>query len=308
MVPGDSPVFYTPDGKEWTLSEEPIWKSEFGRGLCIVDVDTRPADGLHQAWSQDKSGYQPLDETSAGRLNHYLYGKRLPLLSNRIFELMSSSPIAVIHGYDYRYVHTQKQEGKRESWTRIPALSALLSQNLYDFIVYVDADVIFPHLQLPLEWLMNRWNITRDISISMALDLDWDSLKDTRGRQTANDGFQILSNSIKTLEILDEWDRCLDGVRYVGCERFMRDWPAEQGAFAEFLRYDYKDAVKELPCNEAMLWPGTEYGCEGVFVRHYTMDKAKTKEVLGLAVLDGVMAGVKEDMVSKRAQLYVEES
>lgn len=142
----------------------------------------------------------------------------------------------------------------------------------------------------------------------MALDVDWDVLKDSRGRQTVNAGFQTLSNTNITLEILEQWDRCLDGLRYPDCGRFRQNWPAEQGAFSEFLRYDYHEVVKELPCNEALLWPGSGEGCEGVFVRHYTMEKEKPKQVLGVTVAESVLRGVRENMMRQKARLYIEGS
>jgi len=60
--------------------------------------------------------------------------------------------------------------------------------------------------------------------------------------------------------------------KFPGCKRFLYDFPAEQGVFGEFIRLRYRGVIKEVECDEATGFPRLSDGCEGVFVRHYTVD------------------------------------
>ena len=57
--------------------EGPIFKHSLGRGILILDADTRPLDGpgniLNTTWSDlTKQSHQ-----TKGRLSHYLFGTRM---------------------------------------------------------------------------------------------------------------------------------------------------------------------------------------------------------------------------------------
>ena len=55
-----------------------------------------------------------------------------------------------------------------------PRFSILIIRELIGFfkykIIIMDGDAIFTHLHLPLEWLMNRWEISPNKTLSLALD------------------------------------------------------------------------------------------------------------------------------------------
>lgn len=167
----------------------------------------------------------------------------------------------------------------------------------YDFVITLDADAMFSHLEVPVEWLFNRWGITKNTSIA----LPWDTEQirnggsvstDSKGLRVLNAGFVVLQNSPRTLAMLDAWHDCTSESRYPGCARWKKEWSHEQRAFNEYIRYDpdfnaSKESIVEIACNDAMGWPGfkadvraTEEGisdCNGRFVRHYTLRKDMVK-------------------------------
>lgn len=118
-------------------------------------------------------------------------------------------PIAQIRGYCYKFIHTTPYADRAPVWSRIPALASLLKS--HRILVSVDADVIFPNLHLPYEWLLNHWQIRHNISIAMALEPDiddWEGSKDSKNRQNINAGFMTLQNNPRTHEMLQKWTEC----------------------------------------------------------------------------------------------------
>jgi len=140
------------------------------------------------------------------------------------------------------------------------------------------------NLNLPLEWLFNRWNITHETSLSLPLDPDEPQNKDrTRGNTNLNCGFVIAQNLPRTHEILEAWQQCPDlPNRFPDCEKWKVTWPAEQAAFGEYIRYAFNktEDIKEIPCDEANGFPGSGSECRGVFVRHHWSDKTLVPGVM----------------------------
>lgn len=143
----------------------------------------------------------------------------------------------------------------------------------HDACVFIDSDAIFPHLDLPFEWLMNYWRINPDNnSLALANDPDEDYNKDRWGRIYLNTGFIVAQNNAKTYQILDAWNRCADdGEPYANCTEFRKNSPGrptDQGGFGTYIRYDYFDDIRELPCTEANGFPLSGTDCHGQFIRH----------------------------------------
>jgi len=225
---------------------------------------------------------------------------------------------AMIHNYTYRFLHVSSPNDRDVHWAKIPALHSLLSDTSTaiancDIVVAADDDVMFPHLHLPFEWLLSRWNFTHEHCILMSKDPEWPELMNSRGEYNANAGFLVLQNRPRTLQMLKDWHDCPstdDSVeaseKFPGCERFLYDFPAEQGAFGEFIRPRYRDVIKEVECDEAMGFPGFIDGCEGVFVRHYTVDKGRLKGAFEAQVLQEVIGAVQGSMMRGRRELVRE--
>ncbi|KAJ5279210.1 hypothetical protein N7478_004582 [Penicillium angulare] len=171
-------------------------------------------------------------------------------------------------------MHVQEPQERQQTWCKVPAMREQL-QN-YKFVVFVDADTIFPYLHLPLEWLFNYWNINPETLVALARDPADPVNNDDRGRTYLNTGFVIAQRSPRTEELFKAWDECSNGVRYPSCVRWNFNWPHEQAAFGGHIRYDFNRSqdVKVLPCAEANGCPEAAHmGCMGRLVRHYWYGK-----------------------------------
>lgn len=184
-------------------------------------------------------------------------------------------------------------------------------------MVMIDADAIFRNLNLPYEWLLNRWNFTEDTSLSMPLDPVWDFNKDEPlgytnnkyGAVNPNAGFITAQNLPRTTSILDDWISCPDNEReFEGCDRFREGWPAEQGAFGEHIRYKYNQTTdfRSFDCSDGNGFPfqGTE--CIGIFVRHFTTGKDQLKPGTGDALLQTMMARTHGEIFQNYGNIVVE--
>jgi hypothetical protein len=241
------------------LPSEVRFKKPLGKRILILDLETRPLKSTEQYFKGDYN-WGNLDHISGGVFNHYVY--------------------AQIHGYDYKFIHASEFRDRHATWIKPSALANHIAD--YDFIVFLDSDATFRFLHLPIEWLLNYWNIEPHHSITMALD-PWNPEEpqynsDRFNRTYTNTGFMVVQNNNQTLPILKAWHECPDDTRYPTCSEWKRPKFHEQSAFGEFIRYDYEDAIKELPCGEANGFPGVQLDhCEGKFVRHYWFDKSLVK-------------------------------
>lgn len=143
----------------------------------------------------------------------------------------------------------------------------------HDACVYLDSDAIFHHLDLPFEWLMNYWDVHPETnSLALAVDPLSEKNKDKFGKVFLNTGFIIAQNNPKTFEIMDAWEDCAnDGGVHPDCVSFRTNGPGQvtdQGGFGTFIRYDYPEDIKELPCAEANGFPEAQCDCFGHFIKH----------------------------------------
>ncbi|KAJ6144698.1 Galactosyl transferase [Penicillium chermesinum] len=160
------------------------------------------------------------------------------------------------------------------TWAKVPAIREFLEH--YQFVVFLDADVILTYPHLPLEWLFNYWAMHPQTLVAMAADPTEPVNDDERGNTFLNTGFVIAQRSVRTMELLRAWENCPGESQYQNCAHWVTHWPHEQGAFGTYLRYDFNRSsdIKVLPCAEANGCPNAAHtGCVGKFVRHYWYSK-----------------------------------
>ncbi|KAM0269832.1 hypothetical protein ACHAQH_009642 [Verticillium albo-atrum] len=255
------------------------WDQSLGKDVLILDVDTRFDNPGHVSVLDKKN----LNARRAGRLNHYIY--------------------ALIHGYDYRFMHAPKYWYRHQTWVKVPMMKEALKK--YKFVVFLDADAIFTEPQLPLEWLMSLWNIHDETLLAMAEDLDVGSNYDKKGWLLWNTGFVIAQQSERTQKLFKSWIDCPSDAEYPGCSHWSYHWAHEQAAFGNYLRYDYNtsDQLRMLPCMHAN---GSPYipennTCGGVFVSHLWSEKWRAIEDLREMVTTGLMRKLNE---GKRDEVF----
>ncbi|KAF2744762.1 hypothetical protein M011DRAFT_479522 [Sporormia fimetaria CBS 119925] len=255
----DQPSIDDGDGGKLELSARPRYRKGLGKEVLILDLDTRPL-GSTEDYRNGQYNWRKINHVSGGVFNHHTY--------------------SVIHGYDYKFVQAPNFEDRHPTWIKPSALANELKK--YKFIVFLDADATFRFLHLPIEWMLNYWDIQPHHSITMALD-PWDPKEpqynsDRFNRTYTNTGFMVVQNNKYTQEILRAWHECPEDTRYANCSEWKKPKFHEQSAFGEFVRYDYEKYIKELPCAEANGFPGvTVSNCQGRFIRHYWFDKSLVK-------------------------------
>jgi len=76
----------------------------------------------------------------------------------------------MIHGYDYKFIRAPDYPDRWGTWVKVPMMKQALKT--HDFIVFMDSDVMFHYPHIPLEWLLNYWNITAETLVAMSIDPD----------------------------------------------------------------------------------------------------------------------------------------
>ncbi|OQO12645.1 hypothetical protein B0A48_02107 [Cryoendolithus antarcticus] len=262
------------NGATYNISNDPIHTTPLGNDILILDVDTRPFSGNHQIFHETNFDWSKLEPHSGGIVNHYMY--------------------AQTHGYAYQYLQLPNPTDRSPTWVKVAGLLQTLPN--YKHVVFLDADALFAHMHIPIEWLLNYWSIDSTTSFAMALDPPGIENEDSLGRRHVNTGFIIAQNNPKTFEILEAWQDCPTEERWPGCARWRGERFHEQSAFGEYVRYDYEEYVKELPCTEA----NGEWDldiCRGVFVQHRWWRTAGTRQWVGEQALQKLMERVHEGLM-----------
>lgn len=253
------PFIREPNGSHIELPPNPRYTKKLGSDVLILDLETRDLPST-EAFSKGEYDWRNTNHVSGGVFNHYTY--------------------AMIHGYDYKFIHATNFEDRHATWIKPSALANHIKN--YKFIVFLDADAAFRFLHVPIEWMMNYWDITPKHAITMAKD-PWTKEEpqynsDRFNRTYTNTGFMIVQNTENTMPMLKAWHECPDDVRYANCSQWKQPRFHEQSAFGEYIRYDYEDYIKELDCGEANGFPGVETSnCQGKFIRHYWFEKHLVK-------------------------------
>lgn len=210
------------------------------------------------------------------------------------------------------------------TWIRPHIFKELLPD--YQFIVAMDADVVVSHLEIPLEWMFNRWNIAKHTSMALPHDTEEfvdgvSKSTDSKGVPVLNGGFIVSQNNPVTFDMLEAWGNCTTEVRYPGCAKWKNEWSHEQRAFSEYIRYDFgkvPQTIVGIPCDDAMGYPdfkkqNEEKGnkgisdCSGNFIRHYTLGKEQVHSG-GSQTIAQVMAEVlQKDLLAQQDHIVIKE-
>ncbi|KAF2103270.1 hypothetical protein NA57DRAFT_63856 [Rhizodiscina lignyota] len=286
----DGTTFRDYAGTEWGIQGEPLWTKPLGKRLCIIDIDTRPLDKEGEIMDENPLNWDKTHPLAAGMLNHYMY--------------------AMIHGYEYYFIRTDKQPDRAPFWTKPSALSRILKS--HDVCISIDADAVFTHLSLPFEWLLNRWRVVPEkTSLAMALDPDRSWNKDSYGKVVNNAGFVVAQNLPRTHDMLAAWTSCPDDeVKYPNCSHWKNPWPAEQRAFADYIRYEFDQEhdVKDIPCAEGNGYPESGTECKGQFVRHFWLKKGELLKPGVSASLAQAMLGLAhESFIARKEEIVVKD-
>ncbi|EOA83305.1 uncharacterized protein SETTUDRAFT_94644, partial [Exserohilum turcica Et28A] len=302
-------AYIDPSGTHHEGSKNPVWKEPLGKKVLIVDIDTRKPTGKNELLNPGRIDWEHIGGEGGGMvsnsiLNHYMY--------------------AMIHGYEYMFYQARDMDDRHNTWVLPHVVRELLPK--YQFVVVLDADAMVPHLEIPLEWMFNRWGIKEETSIA----LPWDTEEfrsggsisaDSKGLRVLNTGLVIAQNSTNTLEMLEAWRDCPTETRYKGCAEWKFNWSHEQRAFFEYLRYDYNDTIVAIPCEEAVGWPGFREemlapgsfdddisDCNGTFIRHYTArGKPQVREAGGISVMQLMTEVIQKSILSNPNKVWYKE-
>ena len=142
-----APYIRDSTGSHIVLPPNPQYTKRLGSEILIIDLETRPLKSTAD-YAKGEFDWRNLGHVSAGVFNHYTY--------------------ALIHGYDYKFVHAHEFEDRHATWIKPSALANHIKN--YKFIVFLDADATFRFLHLPIEWMLNYWDIKSHHSFVMAKD------------------------------------------------------------------------------------------------------------------------------------------
>ncbi|KAH9881115.1 hypothetical protein J1614_001609 [Plenodomus biglobosus] len=304
-----SPDYVDASGKRYESRTDPIWRKSLGKKVLIVDIDTRVPTDENQILNPALMDWENLDMHGGGLvsnaiMNHYLY--------------------AMIHGYDYKFYQAQHLEDRHDTWIMPHVFRELLPD--YQFVVAMDADVTLPHLEVPLEWMLNRWGVHSHTSIAMPWDAEefhngTSISTDSKGLRVLNTGFVVAQNSRTTLDMLDAWRDCPSEERYAGCKHWAYEWSHEQRAFSEYIRYDFNktaETIVSIPCDDAVGWPGYQddtkgynpggmSDCNGRFVRHYTLGKDQAKVASSNSVMQALTDVIQKNLLKHQQDIWYKE-
>ncbi|GAB1312579.1 Nucleotide-diphospho-sugar transferase domain-containing protein [Madurella fahalii] len=292
-------------GNKFDNGGREFWTTSMGRDILVVDIDTRNPNGKNELFNPDKIDWETVRASGSGLLtvshiNHFIYSQ--------------------IHGYDYKFFHARKMKGHWNTWIKPHALQEVL--RYYKFVVFIDADAIIQHLEVPIEFLFNRWNISQNTSIAMPIDTqqiregEGNISTDSKGKVVLNSGVVVLQNLPHTHDMMQAWTECTSETRYPGCAQWKDRWSHEQRAFSEYIRYDFNpdgNNIVEIPCNDANGYPGL-FGkadvvddCKGEFVRHYTLDKEMAKSSTGDVLMQSMAELLQRNYAENHKNILIEE-
>ncbi|KAI9150657.1 hypothetical protein HJFPF1_10432 [Paramyrothecium foliicola] len=270
--------FTTEDGMTYRIAKDAYRWPSLGSKILIVDIDTRvdlEEGGIQNPEASDK---KKMKGRTAGYLNHMLYG-RSPLLQMVANQYLMAL-VALIHGYNYRLVHPPEYPDRTGAWVKLPILREALKT--YEIVMFLDADAIFEHMNLPLEWLLSHWDIGKDTIVALPEDVHNGANYDDYGRIFWNAGVILAHKTDRTQELIRRWENCPTEEEFKGCSRWMMKWAAEQAAFNNYIRYAYNTSneVRMIPCNEANGNTIAGGDCQGTLVSHWWHDKEYVVEKL----------------------------
>lgn len=165
----------------------------------------------------------------------------------------------------------------------------------------LDPDAVFMHLTLPYNFLLNRWNFTFETSIAAPNDTAYfpdggrvPNMFDSHDNVRINAGFITAQNIPKTFELIKAWDSCPDNEeRFPGCSFLRQNWPGEQGALGDYVRYDPEfnkpTDVLAFDGSDGNGFPWNGMDVDGRFVRHFTTGKGFVKSAVAEITMQSFM-------------------
>lgn len=145
----------------------------------------------------------------------------------------------------------------------------------------------------------------------MALDPDRSWNKDSYKRLVTNAGFIVAQNLPRTHDMLAAWTNCPDDeVKYPNCSQWKKPWPAEQRAFADYIRYEFdaKHDVLEIPCTEGNGYPQSKTECTGEFVRHFWLNKADLlKPGVSASISQAMLGLAHESLLDQKNEIVLKD-
>jgi hypothetical protein len=188
----------------------------------------------------------------------------------------------------------------------------------HDVAVFMDGDVGVHYPHVPLEWLMNHWNITDETIVAAPLDVHQFNNFNDRGELSLNTGFLLGQAGPRTQELFKEWLDCpLELTEaYANCSKWAYNWAHEQAAFRDYIHHGFArpEDVVTIPCVEANGSPdnpdGSQAGgegsnCTGQFVRHYWMDKSLMRREFTDSIMPYVVSRLHESLMQGSPQAGV---
>lgn len=230
----------------------------------------------------------------AGRITICTVSGLKPITDHKHLDLHST---AQVHGYDYKFVQARNHTDLHPTWVKVEEIRRTLQEG-YRFVVFTDADIVFPNLTMPLESMFDRWNITSSVAVAAALAPDEANKYDTHGHRNVNTGFLVVQNTPEVMALLTDWLDCPTDVKYPNCSDWRYTFWHEQSAYSEYIRHDeaYRNVTREIPCDDANgapnHWLLGNKKCSGRFVRHYWVCKECIKPAVEQALADLVMPQV----------------
>ncbi|KAH6702753.1 hypothetical protein EV126DRAFT_507804 [Verticillium dahliae] len=130
---------------------------------------------------------------------------------------------------DYKFIHASELADRHQTWVKVPAIKEALLK--YKFVVFADADALFNQPDVPLEWMLNYWNVHPKTLVAMAED----------PTSPTNQDPKVLVGRLPRRPPVPR------------LQRWAHDWAHEQAAFGHHLRYAWNktDDLRAIACMDA---------------------------------------------------------
>ena len=126
-------------------------------GLTVSAVGK---DGLHSFAIQNTNKYKICLVSVSDR----------PVLYSKTFPLIQS--YATKHGYDVRLHDQVLSKDRHPSWSKIPALKLALQEKKYDYVVWMDDDIVITNPEIPLSFFIDKYAFrTSPASVMVSSDM-----------------------------------------------------------------------------------------------------------------------------------------
>ena len=242
------------------------WNASMGKDILIVDIATRilpQENGPFNIKDMDRDAVEGSGMLTVPQFNHYAYCKRRSPLSDptdrphslsRVSSSLLTYPLplpllaAQVHGYAYAFLYPKKGEDRYNTWTKPRVLQEMLRS--HKFVVFVGTDATINRPEVPMEFWLNRWNVTPSTPIAMPADRqqafdDWenDGQPSINRKVELHTGAVIFQNIPATHEVMDAWKECTMGIRG---GQWKDRWTRDQHAFAEYLRSVFNPQLENI--------------------------------------------------------------